>query len=146
MFSHTIKAQPYNMPLLARFLRSPESGALGAESDGLLPRLIDYELIAGEDGKRTVAFGWFAGGKWSRVSKVRALIYAQNTVAGALESLSALAHAHLELGVASPFLVRPLYLSLISTRAKQLHSTHLGLIPTPQFSLLRARSTPLERR
>lgn len=26
-------------------------------------------------------------------------------VAGALESLSALAHAHLELGVASPFLV-----------------------------------------
>ncbi|KAI6024246.1 Saccharopine dehydrogenase-domain-containing protein [Pisolithus marmoratus] len=83
MFSHTTKGQPYNMPLLSRFL---------GESDSqfpTLPRLIDYELLTGSDGKRTVGFGWFAG------------------VAGALESLSALAHAHLEMGVASPFLHTP---------------------------------------
>ncbi|KAG0708523.1 Saccharopine dehydrogenase-domain-containing protein [Suillus ampliporus] len=81
MFSHTTKAQPYNMELLSRFLGSHQNPAL--------PRLIDYELLVGEDGKRTVGFGWFAG------------------VAGALESLSALAHAHLELGVTSPFLHTP---------------------------------------
>ncbi|KAI6001939.1 Saccharopine dehydrogenase-domain-containing protein, partial [Pisolithus albus] len=83
MFSHTIKGQSYNMPLLSRFLGENESRS------STLPRLIDYELLAGSDGKRTVGFGWFAG------------------VAGALESLSALAHAHLEIGVASPFLHAP---------------------------------------
>ncbi|KAG1903451.1 Saccharopine dehydrogenase-domain-containing protein [Suillus fuscotomentosus] len=81
MFSHTTKGQPYNMELLSRFLGSHENPSL--------PRLIDYELLVGKDGKRTVGFGWFAG------------------VAGVLESLSALAHAHLELGVASPFLHTP---------------------------------------
>lgn len=30
----------------------------------MLPRLIDYELLVGEDGKRTVGFGWFAGGEY----------------------------------------------------------------------------------
>jgi hypothetical protein len=55
MFSHTTKGQPYNMELLSRFL--------GSREDALLPRLIDYELLVGEDGKRTVGFGWFAGGK-----------------------------------------------------------------------------------
>ncbi|KAF8556698.1 hypothetical protein OG21DRAFT_1482902 [Imleria badia] len=82
MFSHTTKGQPYNMELLSRFLSQDPQRDLPS-------RLIDYELLAGPDGKRTVAFGWFAG------------------VAGALESLSALAHAHLELGVASPFLHTP---------------------------------------
>ncbi|KAG6372697.1 Saccharopine dehydrogenase-domain-containing protein [Boletus reticuloceps] len=81
MFSHTTKGQPYNMELLSRFLSHPQRD--------LPSRLIDYELLMGPDGKRTVAFGWFAG------------------VAGALEALSALAHAHLELGVASPFLHTP---------------------------------------
>ncbi|KAL1942345.1 hypothetical protein VTO73DRAFT_6409 [Trametes versicolor] len=83
MFSHTIKGQLYNMELLAKFLASENPNA------ALLPRLIDYELLTGEDGKRTVGFGWFAG------------------VAGALEALCAMAHAHLELGVASPFLYTP---------------------------------------
>ncbi|KAI0819731.1 Saccharopine dehydrogenase-domain-containing protein [Trametes gibbosa] len=87
MFSHTIKGQLYNMELLSKFLASENRSAL---ADGaLLPRLIDYELLTGEDGKRTVGFGWFAG------------------VAGALEALCAMAHAHLELGVASPFLYTP---------------------------------------
>ncbi|KAF7795096.1 hypothetical protein EIP86_006241 [Pleurotus ostreatoroseus] len=80
MFSHTHKGQPYNMVLLDQFL----SG-----NNQTRPRLIDYELLTDEQGKRTVGFGWFAG------------------VAGALESLSALAHALLELGIASPFLVGP---------------------------------------
>ncbi|KAI0791367.1 Saccharopine dehydrogenase-domain-containing protein [Abortiporus biennis] len=79
MFSHTTKGQAYNMELLNKFL---SNGALS-------PTLVDYELLIGPDGKRTVGFGWFAG------------------VAGALESLSALAHALLELGVSSPFLYAP---------------------------------------
>ena len=56
MFSHTIKGQEYNMPLLARFLmkgRSPKTA---------YPTLVDYELLADANGKRTVGFGWFAGG------------------------------------------------------------------------------------
>jgi hypothetical protein len=53
MFSHTAKGQPYNMPLLARFLAQ----------DAALPRLIDFELITDGEGRRTVGFGWFAGGE-----------------------------------------------------------------------------------
>ncbi|KAI0349833.1 hypothetical protein OH77DRAFT_1431672 [Trametes cingulata] len=87
MFSHTVKGQLYNMELLSKFLASENPNA---PQDGtLLPRLIDYELLTGDDGKRTVGFGWFAG------------------VAGTLEALCAMAHAHLELGVASPFLYTP---------------------------------------
>lgn len=74
MFSHTAKGQAYNMPLLSRFTQATA-------------RLIDYELLTGRDGKRTVAFGWYAG------------------AAGVPEALSALAHDHLTLGVSSPFLV-----------------------------------------
>jgi len=48
MFSHTLKGQAYNMPLLKRFL---DTGAT----------LIDYELITDSQGKRLVAFGRFAG-------------------------------------------------------------------------------------
>ena len=55
MFSHTTKGQPYNMELLSRFLsQDPQRG--------LPSRLIDYELLTAPNGKRTVAFGWFAGG------------------------------------------------------------------------------------
>ncbi|TFK68903.1 hypothetical protein BDN72DRAFT_888403 [Pluteus cervinus] len=87
MFSHTAKGQPYNTPLLASFLANPTRSQTDAP---LLPSLIDYELLTNEDdGKRTVGFGWFAG------------------VAGVLESLSAMAHAHLEIGIASPFLYTP---------------------------------------
>ena len=56
MFSHTIKGQLYNMELLSKFLTS-ESGAKPPA------RLIDFELLTNEDGKRTVGFGWYAGGK-----------------------------------------------------------------------------------
>ena len=62
MFSHTIKGQMYNMELLAKFVTG--GGASAPAGDGaLLPRLVDYELLTGEDGKRTVGFGWFAGGQ-----------------------------------------------------------------------------------
>ncbi|CAK5284284.1 unnamed protein product [Mycena citricolor] len=47
------------------------------------------QYLVGSNGKRTVGFGFFAG------------------VAGVLESLSAMAHSHLEMGVASPFLYTP---------------------------------------
>ncbi|KAG5641453.1 hypothetical protein DXG03_005142 [Asterophora parasitica] len=87
MFSHTAKGQPYNVPLLAKFVGNVSQKAL---PDRDSPRLIDYELLTNDtDGKRTVGFGWFAG------------------VAGALESLSSMAHSHLETGVASPFLSTP---------------------------------------
>ncbi|VDC06971.1 unnamed protein product [Peniophora sp. CBMAI 1063] len=90
MFSHTIKGQEYNMPLLSRFLADGDAFHAGAKSEpGLEARLIDYELLTDESGKRTVMFGFYAG------------------VAGALESLSAMAHKHLEHGVASAFLYTP---------------------------------------
>lgn len=62
------------MPLLSKFTQSTA-------------RLIDYELLTDTNGKRTVAFGWYAG------------------AAGVPEALSAVAHDHLEIGVSSPFLV-----------------------------------------
>ncbi|KXN82807.1 Alpha-aminoadipic semialdehyde synthase, mitochondrial [Leucoagaricus sp. SymC.cos] len=94
MFSHTAKGQPYNTGLLSQFVAPTdrvlgESAARFEKTMELWPRLIDYELLTNDEGKRTVGFGWFAG------------------VAGVLESLSAMAHAHLELGIASPFLYTP---------------------------------------
>ncbi len=47
-FSHTIKGQDYNMPLLQKML-------------DLNATLIDYEAITNEDGKRLVFFGKYAG-------------------------------------------------------------------------------------
>ncbi|KAJ6584864.1 Saccharopine dehydrogenase-domain-containing protein [Mycena capillaripes] len=84
MFSHTAKGQTYNTALLSRFVRDNP-----LVHDPFLPRLIDYEHLTDDAGKRTVGFGWFAG------------------VAGVLESLSAMAHSHLEIGVASPFIYTP---------------------------------------
>ncbi|KZV92569.1 hypothetical protein EXIGLDRAFT_614197 [Exidia glandulosa HHB12029] len=103
MFSHTTKGQPYNMPLLSRFVGSRDA-----------PTLIDYELLTNEDGTRTVGFGWFAG------------------AAGVVEGLCASAHAHLELGIASPFLnlARPYtYRSLDDMRAAL---RAVGTMPMPE--------------
>ncbi|MFO0607910.1 MAG: hypothetical protein U0324_32400 [Polyangiales bacterium] len=47
-FSHTIKGQSHNMPLLRHFM---EQGA----------SLVDYEVIVDDKGQRTVAFGRYAG-------------------------------------------------------------------------------------
>jgi alpha-aminoadipic semialdehyde synthase len=47
-FSHTIKGQPHNMPMLRRLLE------LGCT-------LLDYELVTNEHGGRTIAFGRHAG-------------------------------------------------------------------------------------
>ncbi|KAG9123804.1 hypothetical protein FRC07_013912 [Ceratobasidium sp. 392] len=79
MFSHTAKGQPYNTPLLARFVGNDDRASL-----------VDYELLTdGETGKRVVAFGWYAG------------------AAGLVEGLITSAHSDLQLGVASPFLYLP---------------------------------------
>ncbi|KAJ9470716.1 Alpha-aminoadipic semialdehyde synthase [Diplonema papillatum] len=72
MFSHTHKAQPYNMPLLDEILRKNI-------------RLIDFERIAGEEG-RVVKFGPFAG------------------FAGTIDTLHALGVALLAQHFATPFL------------------------------------------
>lgn len=47
-FSHTIKGQDYNMPLLQKFIDQKAT-------------LLDYEPIVDGTGKRTIAFGRFAG-------------------------------------------------------------------------------------
>ena len=48
IFSHTIKGQPYNLPMLRRFL---DQGC----------HLIDYERIVDDAGRRLVFFGYHAG-------------------------------------------------------------------------------------
>lgn len=60
MFSHTAKGQRYNTPLLERFIKDPQ-----ADSSKKYRRLIDYELLTGGDGKRTIGFGYHAGGSKS---------------------------------------------------------------------------------
>ncbi len=47
-FSHTIKGQPYNMPMLKSLL-------------DLRNTLLDYELVTGPDDRRLIFFGKFAG-------------------------------------------------------------------------------------
>ncbi len=47
-FSHTIKAQPYNMPMLKRIMELQDT-------------LLDYELVTNEKGVRQIFFGNFAG-------------------------------------------------------------------------------------
>lgn len=47
-FSHTIKGQPQNMPMLRRLVELQDT-------------LIDYEKITDERGKRLIAFGYYAG-------------------------------------------------------------------------------------
>ncbi|NUM34337.1 MAG: hypothetical protein HUU50_07325 [Candidatus Brocadiae bacterium] len=47
-FSHTIKGQPYNMPLLKEILEKKAT-------------LLDYERIVDENNRRLIAFGRFAG-------------------------------------------------------------------------------------
>ncbi|KAI9442482.1 hypothetical protein H4582DRAFT_1928654 [Lactarius indigo] len=113
MFSHTIKGQEFNMPLLSRFLAGGDKYAnphlTGDESlPQLGARLIDYELLTGADGKRTVAFGWHAG------------------VAGTLEALVAMAKKHLERGVASPFLYTPRPHTSSSLDAHRAQLRHIG--------------------
>jgi len=67
MFSHTVKGQTYNMPLLSRFLNPGWLNSAPKTKKDLLraskyPTLIDYELLLNDEGKRAVGFGWFAGG------------------------------------------------------------------------------------
>lgn len=66
MFSHTHKGQSYNIPLLSRFLDSQSYTSrleCTKAPSSLLPTLIDWELITDDNEKRTVGFGWYAGGK-----------------------------------------------------------------------------------
>ncbi|GKB95846.1 hypothetical protein Tco_0981983 [Tanacetum coccineum] len=72
-FSHTHKAQKENMPLLDKILAERAS-------------LFDYELIVGDQGKRLLAFGKFAGR------------------AGLVDFLSGLGRRYLSLGYSTPFL------------------------------------------
>jgi len=47
-FSHTIKGQPYNMPMLRRLME-------------LECQLLDYEVVTDDDGRRLIFFGNYAG-------------------------------------------------------------------------------------
>jgi alpha-aminoadipic semialdehyde synthase len=73
LFSHTIKGQPHNMPMLRRFLDRRCT-------------LLDHELVTGEDGKRLIAFGRFAG------------------IAGTIDALWILGRRFQEEGIRTPFL------------------------------------------
>jgi len=78
-FSHTIKGQEYNMPLLQRFLDQNAT-------------LIDYELMTDNAGKRTIAFGehagiagavdsfWIAGQKFKNAGKSSILSDIKQTI------------------------------------------------------------------
>lgn len=59
MFSHTIKGQKQNLPLLKKMLNNDCS-------------LIDYELFKTKEGKRVIGFGWYAGivGCYLTLSKI----------------------------------------------------------------------------
>ncbi|MBA0568185.1 hypothetical protein Golob_005694 [Gossypium lobatum] len=72
-FSHTHKAQKENMPLLDKILAERVS-------------LYDYELIVGDNGKRLLAFGKYAGR------------------AGMIDFLRGLGQRYLSLGYSTPFL------------------------------------------
>jgi alpha-aminoadipic semialdehyde synthase len=72
-FSHTFKGQPYNMKMLATMV---EKGCT----------LIDYELIADQDGERLIFFGRYAG------------------IAGMVDTLWTLGRRLRVLGLETPFL------------------------------------------
>ncbi|XP_072952758.1 alpha-aminoadipic semialdehyde synthase isoform X1 [Typha angustifolia] len=88
-FSHTHKAQKENLPLLDKILAERVS-------------LYDYELIVGDDGKRLLAFGKFAGR------------------AGLIDFLHGLGQRYLNLGYSTPFLslgASHMYPSLAAAKA-----------------------------
>ncbi|KAK6147532.1 hypothetical protein DH2020_018444 [Rehmannia glutinosa] len=88
-FSHTHKAQKENMPLLDKVLAERAT-------------LFDYELIAGDHGKRLLAFGKFAGR------------------AGMIDFLCGLGKRFLNLGYSTPFLslgASYMYFSLAAAKA-----------------------------
>lgn len=60
----------YNMELLSKFLTS-DGGA------NPVARLIDFELLTDEGGKRTVGFGWYAGGKHNCLQEGRMTMHAR---------------------------------------------------------------------
>ncbi|VVA10133.1 PREDICTED: alpha-aminoadipic semialdehyde [Prunus dulcis] len=88
-FSHTHKAQKENMPLLDKILAERVS-------------LYDYELIVGDQGKRLLAFGKYAGR------------------AGFIDFLRGLGQRYLSLGYSTPFLslgASYMYTSLAAAKA-----------------------------
>ncbi|KAG1334410.1 putative Alpha-aminoadipic semialdehyde synthase [Cocos nucifera] len=88
-FSHTHKAQKESMPLLDKILAEKVS-------------LYDYELIVGDNGKRLIAFGKFAGR------------------AGLIDFLHGLGQRYLTLGYSTPFLslgASHMYSSLAAAKA-----------------------------
>lgn len=88
-FSHTIKGQDYNMPLLQKLME-------------LRCTLIDYELIANEQGKRLVFFGKYAG------------------LAGMIGALHGYGKRLKSLGYESPFLkIKPAYEYTTVEKAKE---------------------------
>ncbi|KAH9618009.1 hypothetical protein KSS87_016398 [Heliosperma pusillum] len=88
-FSHTHKAQKENMPLLDKIIAERST-------------LYDYELIVGDDGKRLLAFGKYAGR------------------AGMIDFLHGLGQRYLSFGYSTPFLslgASYMYPSLAASKA-----------------------------
>ncbi len=136
-FSHVIKGQSYNMPMLKRMI-------------DLKCNLIDYEKIVDEQGKRLIFFGRYAGlagmintiwafglrlkyfGKDTALTKIKQA-HKYNSLAEAKEDISMIGQKLAEKGITEglkPFVVGFTGYGNVSNGAQEI----LGLLPTKEIS------------
>lgn len=136
-FSHVIKGQPYNMPMLKKMME-------------LKCNLIDYERIIDEQGKRLIFFGRYAGiagmintmwswgmrltdlGYKSKMSKIRQA-HTYDSLKEAREAISSIGQLIAENGIPSelrPFVVGFTGYGNVSSGAQEI----LGLLPVKEIS------------
>jgi len=136
-FSHVIKGQPYNMPMLKRMME-------------MKCNLIEYEKVVDEQGKRLIFFGHYAGlagminslwalglrlkdyGLGSRLSKLKQA-HEYHSLAEAKEAISKVGQQIAEEGIASdlrPYVVAFTGYGNVSNGAQEI----LGLLPVKEIA------------
>ncbi len=136
-FSHVIKGQPYNMPMLKKMI-------------DLKCNLIDYEKIVDEQGKRLIFFGRYAGlagmintiwsfglrlkhfGKETKLTKIKQA-HQYNSLAEAKDEISLIGQRLAENGITEglkPFVVGFTGYGNVSNGAQEI----LGLLPVKEIS------------
>lgn len=136
-FSHVIKGQPYNMPMLKRMME-------------LECNLIDYEKIVDEQNKRLIFFGRYAGlagmintmwaigqrmkvlGKDSRLARIKQA-HKYDSLSEARDEISAIGQLVAENGIpdeVKPFVVGFTGYGNVSNGAQEI----LGLLPVKEIS------------
>lgn len=136
-FSHVIKGQPYNMPMLKRMIEKRCN-------------LIDYEKIMDEQGKRLIFFGKYAGlagmintmwalglrmkhlGMESRIGKIKQA-HKYDSLSEAKDDISAIGQLIAENGIPDhlkPFVVGFTGYGNVSAGAQEI----LGLLPVKEIS------------